>query len=515
MKRLSYLLSIALVATVSSCKDDNAPEPLSAEFTADRTTVNAGETVFFMDRSSGNPVRWDWEFEGGEPATSQCFSPEIVFAHPGTYKVKLTVGRGENNSVKEVAEYITVAYPDEIIADFAADKTQALSDETITFTDLSAGFPETWEWIFTTADGKVQKSSDQNPSLIFEPGLYSVTLNVTNPNAKATITKTDYLNIIDRNSVAAEFSASTRMGVEGVEIQFNDETLGRPTNWNWTFEGATPATSSERNPKVKFTAAGKYKITLTASNEVNTSTCEKEEYIMILPKANLVLFYPFEGDCKDASDNGINAEIMRAGESKIDFNAPSRHAGMSAARFSGTSMDNYEILSIPDHTSLQFGSGASTRVFWINTSNKTSSNLAVFHQGSGPGARTDNANRQTWFRLQKSSPYFRYVIEYTGLAGNWTDYKTKALTDGEWHCVICVHEKGSTWAYVDGVKACEALNKVIKDIDNTPFFIGCNYRYKSGALSFENFFDGYIDDFMIYNRAFTADEAKQLYDIMK
>ncbi|MDE7443476.1 MAG: PKD domain-containing protein, partial [Muribaculaceae bacterium] len=356
---------------ITACNDDNVPQQLSAEFTANKTMVEAGETVFFMDKSSGNPVRWDWEFEGGSPATSQCFSPEVVFELPGTYKVKLTVGRGEANSVKEASGYITVAYPNEIVADFTADKVQALSDETISFTDNSVGFPSAWEWTFATNDGKVVKSTERNPALMFEPGLYTVTLHVTNPNAEATVTKKDYLNIIDRNSVAAEFSADNRMAVEGAMIQFTDETLGRPTMWKWTFEGATPATSTERNPIVKFHTAGKYKVTLEASNEINNSVCEKEGYIMIMPLANLVLFYPMDGDCKDLSPNGIDATMMNAGECRIDFNAPSRHEGLSSARFSGSSMDNYEILSIPDNSLLQFGSGATTRVFWINTSNKT------------------------------------------------------------------------------------------------------------------------------------------------
>lgn len=41
-------------------------------------------------------------------------------------------------------KYITVVYPDEITVAFKANKTQALSDESISFTDMSVGFPSTW-----------------------------------------------------------------------------------------------------------------------------------------------------------------------------------------------------------------------------------------------------------------------------------------------------------------------------------------------------------------------------------
>ena len=37
-------------------------------------------------------------------------------------------------------KYITVVYPDEITVAFKANKTQALSDESISFTDMSVGF---------------------------------------------------------------------------------------------------------------------------------------------------------------------------------------------------------------------------------------------------------------------------------------------------------------------------------------------------------------------------------------
>ena len=41
------------------------------------------------------------------------------------------------------------------------------------------------------------------------------------------------------------------------------------------------------------------------------------------------------------------------------------------------------------------------------------------------------------------------------------------------------------------------------------------YRGAEGSRSYENFMDGYIDDYLVYNRAFTEADAKALYDSMK
>ena len=123
MKKALYFLFVLVMGVLYSCKEDEQ-EPLRAEFSSNKQTVAAGETVYFMDKSAGSPVRWDWEFEGGEPAKSNLFSPEVVFNQPGKYSVKLKVGRGPESSVKEVTEYITVLYPDEILVDFKADKAK-------------------------------------------------------------------------------------------------------------------------------------------------------------------------------------------------------------------------------------------------------------------------------------------------------------------------------------------------------------------------------------------------------
>ena len=74
------------------------------------------------------------------------------------------------------------------------------------------------------------------------------------------------MNIIDKNSVAADITADRRMVIEGGVISFKDTSLGRPTRWNWTFEGGTPSTSNEQNPTVTYSTAGKYKVTLVRAS---------------------------------------------------------------------------------------------------------------------------------------------------------------------------------------------------------------------------------------------------------
>lgn len=58
----------------------------------------------------------------------------------------------------------------------------------------------------------------------------------------------------------------------GEFVRFEDRSPEYPTEWLWTFEGGTPATSTEQNPTVFYETAGKFDVTLKATNSVGSST---------------------------------------------------------------------------------------------------------------------------------------------------------------------------------------------------------------------------------------------------
>jgi PKD repeat protein len=80
-----------------------------AEFWATNPIVCVGSTVNFIDGSfNGTPTSWNWEFEGGTPATSSAQNPDVVYNTPGSYKVKLTSTNAEGSSSKTKNLMITV-----------------------------------------------------------------------------------------------------------------------------------------------------------------------------------------------------------------------------------------------------------------------------------------------------------------------------------------------------------------------------------------------------------------------
>lgn len=82
--------------------------PITANFTADHTTVCNGGSVNFSDLSSGMVTSWNWTFEGGNPATSTEQNPNITYDTPGEYDVTLQVSDGTNANTLTIADMITV-----------------------------------------------------------------------------------------------------------------------------------------------------------------------------------------------------------------------------------------------------------------------------------------------------------------------------------------------------------------------------------------------------------------------
>jgi len=72
---------------------------------------------------------------------------------------------------------------------------------------------------------------------------------------------------------------------EGEKAHFTDLSDGA-TSWNWTFEGGTPATSTEQNPTVEYATAGTYGVTLTVSDASGASaSAERKGYVVVKAQA--------------------------------------------------------------------------------------------------------------------------------------------------------------------------------------------------------------------------------------
>jgi PKD repeat protein len=80
----------------------------------------------------------------------------------------------------------------------------------------------------------------------------------------------------------ANFMASETMIPPGCAIYFTDLSSGVPTEWQWTFEGATPSTSEDRNPSgITYNDPGTYMVKLMVLNEAGSDSITMVDYITV------------------------------------------------------------------------------------------------------------------------------------------------------------------------------------------------------------------------------------------
>ncbi|MBK9290214.1 MAG: PKD domain-containing protein [Bacteroidetes bacterium] len=161
--------------------------------------------------------------------------------------------------------------------DFAASLQLIPTGESVDFTDLSAGVPSEWSWTFE--GGVPATSSDQHPKNIHypNPGVFTVSLTVSNIFGSNTITRTQYVDVSSSLLPEVAFNAQKKLICTGEPVAFTDQSIHVPRQWLWEF---TPSTVSfvdgtdqnSQHPRVVFNEPGNYSVTLHATNLNGTST---------------------------------------------------------------------------------------------------------------------------------------------------------------------------------------------------------------------------------------------------
>lgn len=82
---------------------------------------------------------------------------------------------------------------------------------------------------------------------------------------------------------AAAFDGPRRIVAGGLG-QFRDRSAGEVTGWQWTFEGGTPATSTDEAPVVRYAAPGSYGVTLVATGPEGADTLAVPDFVSVIER---------------------------------------------------------------------------------------------------------------------------------------------------------------------------------------------------------------------------------------
>jgi hypothetical protein len=169
-------------------------------------------------------------------------------------------------------------------------------------------------------------------------------------------------------------------------------------------------------------------------------------------------------------DNAMMNDLETVGNAQISTSV--KKYGTGSMYFDGTG----DYLKIPYSPNLQFGTGAYTLEFWLNTSSV--SQWLVF-----------NAENNSGIRLYVQSNGTLELDEQVANADN-NIYSTATVNDGAWHHIALSRAGGAgTKMFVDGIYQSQQASAYNFN-DSVPYYIGTRSNL-SGFLT------GYIDDLRI------------------
>jgi PKD repeat protein len=261
--------------------------------------------VSFFDRSEGTlPLRYLWDF--GDGSTSFEQNPTHAYGTNGKYTVSLTVTNALGQDTRSLPGYIAVGDPP--VPEFSVSPSEGNAPLAVVFTDRTAGGVAFWKWDF----GDGTSATVQNPAHTYtKPGIYSVTLSVTNEFGSGQITKSSLINagvVPD-----AEYIAETREGDPPLTVRFRDFSSGHPLTWLWDFGDGT--TSTEKDPVHTYTKKGSYTTRLHVANAFGSDSITRPDHITVgnpVPAVTPEQPAPETPPATEEQPGGINGLILEA-----------------------------------------------------------------------------------------------------------------------------------------------------------------------------------------------------------
>lgn len=106
--------------------------------------------------------------------------------------------------------------------------------------------------------------------------------------------------------LVADLDWSPNPACQSQTVHFTDQSTGSVTGRSWTFQGGTPATSTQQNPNVVWATAGTFNVTLTVTGPGGPSSVTQQVTISPKPTANFT--YTVSGNTVTFINTSVNAD---------------------------------------------------------------------------------------------------------------------------------------------------------------------------------------------------------------
>jgi len=182
----------------------------------------------------------------------------------GTYK---TIGAshefgglGDSDATKEelMSEFLNFfeVITTGVTANFTASATEICEGLEVNYTDFSGGSINEWYWEFE--GGEPATSTEQNPIVIYMAGgSFDVALTVTGDDGSNTITKDDFITVMDMPEDAGDISGSNAT-CQGYEEIYTVDIISYSDTYNWVLDPVEAGEMVMNNNEVNILFSADY-----------------------------------------------------------------------------------------------------------------------------------------------------------------------------------------------------------------------------------------------------------------
>jgi PKD repeat protein len=136
--------------------------------------------------------------------------------------------------------------------------------------------------------------------------MFIVVLSATNTCGTTTSSLTLEINALP----TAGFNSNSTTGCGPLTVEFNNASSSNVTDWSWTFDGGTPATSTEENPTVTYATSGSYPVSLTVTSPAGMDESTIENFVVVLAEPIAEIDVIISGNEITATNTGTGADAI-------------------------------------------------------------------------------------------------------------------------------------------------------------------------------------------------------------
>jgi len=270
----------------------------SPAFTTSSTDC-LGDSTMFKDASTSTLSITSWVWSFGDGQTSALQNPSHLYTASGTYPVTLTVTNSSGCSSTSAIQTITINAAAIAAYTFSSP---ACTGQPVVFTDAStstSGSIAKWIWNYGDNSTDTLLTNAAHVHTYITAGTYTATLQVI--TLAGCVSNLVSQSIVVNPLPVADFSMPD-VCLSDAYAQFTDKsTIADNTQssftylWNFGDTNATasnPNTSTDENPKHKYSTVGNYTVTLTVTSKYGCVSAAKSQLFTVngaVPQASFTV----------------------------------------------------------------------------------------------------------------------------------------------------------------------------------------------------------------------------------